>query len=70
MTALPDTGAPAARSSVVIDGYGRVKCDRASAVMLARQYGGRVEVSTIRVFPDGSEHLGPWREADRWETDS
>lgn len=64
---LPATGAVATRSSVVIDGFGRLECDRTAAIALAREYGGRVEVSSVRIFPDGSEHLGGWREADRWE---
>lgn len=37
-----------------------VKCDAGSVGALLEEHGGRVQVSTITVYPDGSELLGPW----------
>lgn len=61
MSLLPAEGVCVVRSSAVIDGY-RVKCDPGGAARLVSTYGGRLETSTVTIYPDGSELLGPWRE--------
>lgn len=67
---LPAGGIEATRTRVVIPSdYEHdtltVKCDAGSVGGLLDEHGGRVQISTITVYPDGSELLGPWREVDQ-----
>lgn len=50
------------RARLVIAGRGAIKCDRAAAHAFVTRYPllSRMEVSTVRLLPDGTEILGPW----------